>query len=236
MSREYIIRGYEGGITLLSSYLAINSFFQSSLYLTIAGGINQILRMFNIKAVSSSQVTLYIPLIVTAIVALIIIYDYYLGSPEDIMDIYQINLLLITPEALSYSRLDWLNLIKRPQILEPTRSSLPIFLTGAIILFGYLSLYFISKSRADLDDLRGRGVDEYQLDHLFEKQSRLSIVYAFLSVFITVTVFLFSTPFTSMITSILGDLSFSYLIFGLPGIMLILAALWLFLKIEEKKV
>jgi hypothetical protein len=236
MSREYIIRGYEGGITLLSSYLAISSFFQSSLYLTIAGGINQILRMFNIKAVSSSQVTLYIPLIVTAIVALLIIYDYYMGSPEDIIDIYQINLLLITPEAMSYSRLDWLNLIKRPQILEPTRSSLPIFLTGAIILFGYLSLYFISKSRADLDDLRSRGVDEYQLDHLFEKQSRLSVVYAFLSVFITVTVFLFSTPFTSMVTSIMGGLSFSYLIFGLPGIMLILAALWLFLKIEEKKV
>ena len=236
MNREYIIRGYEGSITILSSYLAISSFFQSSLYLTIAGGIGQILRMFNIRTVSSAQVTLYIPLIVTAIVALVIIYDYYMGSPEDIMDIYQINLLLITPEAMSYSRLDWLNLIKRPQILEPTRSSLSVFFTGAIILFGYLSLYFISKSRENLDDLRHRGVDEGQLNMLFEKQSRLSVILAFLSAFITVTVFLFSTPFISMITSIVGGSSFSYLIFGLPGIILIFAALWLFLKIEEKKV
>ena len=236
MSREYLIRGYEGGITILSSYLAISSFFQSSLYLTIASGIDKILRMFNIRTVSSAQVTLYIPLIVTAIVALLIIYDYYMGSPEDIMDIYQINLLLITPEAMSYSQLDWLNLIKRPQILEPTRSSLPVFLTGAIIFFGYLSLYFISKSRENIDDLRHRGVDESQLDLLFEKQSRLSVILAFLSAFITVTVFLFSTPFSSMVTSLVGGYSFSYLILGLPGILMILAALWLFLKIEEKKV
>ncbi len=236
MSREYLIRGYEVGITILSSYLAVSSFFQSSLYQTIAGGVGQILRMFNIRTVSSSQVTLYIPLIVTAIVTLVIIYDYYMGAPEDIMDIYQINLLLITPEVLSYSQLDWLNLIKRPQILEPTRSSLPIFLTGSIILFGYLSLYFISKSREDLDGLRRRGVDEDQLNHLFEKQSRMSVTLAFLSVFITVTVFLFSNPFSSLITSLVGGVSFSYLIFGLPGILLILASLWLFLKIEEKKV
>jgi hypothetical protein len=113
---------------------------------------------------------------------------------------------------------------------------MPVFLTGTLILFGFLSLYFISKSRENLDDLRHRGVDEGQLDHLFEKQSRLSVILAFLSASITVTVFLFSTLFTSLITSIVGGSSFSYLILGLPGIMLILAALWLFIKIEEKKV
>lgn len=236
MNRDYLIRGFEGGITLLSSYLAISSFFQSSLYQTIAGGVDQILRMFSIRTISSSQVTLYIPLIVTAIVALILVYDYSMGSPEDIMDIYQINLMLITPEILSYSRLDWLNLIKRPQILEPTRSSVPIFLTGIVILFGYLSLYFISKSRANLDDLRKRGVEDEPLHHLFEKQSKLSVLLAFLSCFITLSVYLFGATFSSFVQSIFKGLSYSYLIFGVPGIFLLLASLWLFLKIEEKKV
>ncbi len=236
MNREYILRIFEGGITLLGSYLAISSFFQSSLYLTIAGGVDQLLRLFNIRTISSAQVTLYVPLIVTVIVALIIIYDYYMGTPEDVMDIYQINLLLITPEILSYSKLDWLNLIQRPQILEPTRSSLPIYLTGAIILLGYLALHFISKSRHNITGLRLRGVDEEQLDVIYENQSRLSIGLAFLSSFIAVVIFVFSGPFSVMVSSIVGNLSFSYLVFGVPGILLLLAALWVFLKIEEKKV
>ena len=122
MKWEYVVRMYEGGITILCSYLAISSFFQSSLYNTIASGLSQILRIFGIRTISSSQITLYIPLIVTAIVALVVIYDYFMGTPEDIMDIYQINLLLITPEVLSYSKLDWLNLIQRTQILEPTKA------------------------------------------------------------------------------------------------------------------
>ena len=234
MNRRYIIRIFEGGITILGSYLAISSFFQSSLYLTIAGGVDQLLRLFNIRTISSAQVTLYVPLIVTAIVALIVFYDYYMGAPEDVMDIYQINLLLITPEILSYSKLDWLNLIKRPQILEPTRSALPIYLSGTIILLGYLALHFISKSRHSIRGLRHRGVDEGQLDTIYENQSRLSIGLAFLSAFISITIFLFSGPFSVLLTSIVGNLSFSYLIFGLPGILLLLAALWVFLKIEEK--
>lgn len=236
MNREYVVRIFEGGITLLGSYLAISSFFQSSLYLTIAGGVDQLLRLFNIRTVSSSQVTVYIPLIVTAIVALVIFYDYFMGTSEDVMDIYQINLLLITPELLSFSKLDWLNLIQRPQILEPTRSSLPIFLTGTVILLGYLVLHFNSKNRYQISGLSSRGVDEDQLDLLFDNQSRLSISLAFLSAILSVIIFLLSDPFSSFVTSIAGDLSFSYLLFGVPGILMLLAALWVFLKIEEEKV
>lgn len=236
MNREYLVRGYEGGITVLSSYLAISSFFQSSLYNTIASGMDQLLRLFNIRTISSAQVTLYVPLIVTAIVALVIIYDYFMGTPEDIMDIYQINLLLITPEVLSFSKLDWLNLIQRPQILDPTRSPTPIFLTGSIVFLGYLSLYFISKSREDLADLQFRGVDEEQLDVLFEKQTQLGIVLALFSSLLTVTVFLLSGPVGSIIQGVVSGYSFGYLVFGVPGIILILLSLWLFLKMEEKKI
>lgn len=236
MNREYLIRGYEAGITILSSYLSISSFFKSSLYNTIASGMDQILRMMNIRTISSQQVSVYIPILVTAIVALVIIYDYFMGTPEDIIDIYQINLLLITPEVLSFSKLDWLNLIQRPQILDPTRNPLTIFVTGSIVFLGYLSLYFISKSREDVEDLRYRGVDETQLEIVFEKQSTIGTVLALFSVILSVTVFLLSTPVNNLIRGLVTGVSYGYLVFGVPGILLLLVSLWLFLKIEEKKI
>jgi hypothetical protein len=204
--------------------------------LTIAGGVDQLLRLINIKTISSTQVTLYVPIIVTAIVALIVFYDYYMGAPEDVMDIYQINLLLITPEILSFSKLDWLNLIQRPQILEPTRNSLPVYLSGTIILLGYLALHFNSKSRYNILSLRNRGVDEEQLKVLYENQSQLNVGLTFLSAFVSLVIYLFSNPFSILITSFVGNVSFSYLLFGLPGILLLLATIWVFLKIEERKI
>lgn len=236
MNREYLIRGYEAGITILSSYLSISSFFKSSLYNTIASGMDQILRMMNIRTISSQQVSVYIPILVTAIVALVIIYDYFMGTPEDIIDIYQINLLLITPEVLSFSKLDWLNLIQRPQILDPTRNPLTIFVTGSIVFLGHLSLYFISKSREDVEDLRYRGVDETQLELVFEKQSTIGTVLALFSVILSVTVFLLSTPVNNLIRGLVTGVSYGYLVFGVPGILILLVSLWLFLKIEEKKI
>ncbi|MBT7345923.1 hypothetical protein HN807_02430, partial [Candidatus Bathyarchaeota archaeon] len=153
-----VVRAYEAGVTILGSYLAVNSFLSSSLYHTIASGLGQLLRLFGIMTISSSQVSLVIPAVVTLIVALVIVYDYIMGKPEDIIDIYQINLLLLTPEVLSHSGLNWMNLIKKSQILVPTRNPSYVFFSGTVMLLGYLSLYFISRSREDLESLKQRGV------------------------------------------------------------------------------
>ena len=66
------VRIYEASITILSSYLAISSFFNSSLYKTIATGLNQLLRLFQIRTISSQQITTIIPLLVTLLVSLLI--------------------------------------------------------------------------------------------------------------------------------------------------------------------
>ncbi len=170
--KQTTIRAYEAIITILGSYLAINSFFQSSLYKTIATGLNMLLRLFQIQTISSQEITTIIPLLVTFLVSLKIVYDYVMGKPENVIEIYQLNLLLITPEILSYSRLDWLNLIQRPQILEPTRSSTIVYLSGAIILVGYLTLYFISLSRKTSQELSARGIDPSEISGVFQKECR----------------------------------------------------------------
>ena len=228
------IRIYEASITILSSYLAISSFFNSSLYKTIATGLNQLLRLFQINTISSQQITTIIPLLVTLLVSLLIAYDYIIGKPENIINIYQLNLLLITPETLSYSRLDWLNLIQKPQILEPTRSPTTVYLSGAIILLGYLSLYFTSITRKTSQELTQRGIDENRINDIFLKQSALSITLTTSATLIATLVFVTITPINSIIRSILGQQPYSYLAFGVPGVTLLLLSLWYYLRDQEK--
>lgn len=228
------IRIYETSITLLGSYLAINSFFNSSLYNTIASGIAQFLRLFQIRTISSQQVSLIIPLLVTLLVSFLIAYDYIMGKPENMINIYQLNLLLITPEILSYSRLDWLNLIQKPHILEPTRNPVYVFLSGAIILVGYLSLYFTSKSRTTGKKLAIRGVEENRINHVFMKQSLWSIKLTLTSALISTFVFISIDPLNNILHSLIGLKPYNYLIFGVPGVLLLLYSIRFYFREQEK--
>lgn len=234
MKTQTTIRIYEASITILGTYLAISSFFNSSLYNTIASGLTQILRLFQIRTISSQQITTIIPLLVTLLVSLLIAYDYIIGKPENIINIYQLNLLLITPETLSYSKLDWLNLIQKPQILEPTRSPTTVFLSGAVILIGYLSLYFTSMSRKTSQELTYRGVEESRVDLITLRQSALSITLTTSAAILTTIIFLTITPLNTLIQSIIGQQSYSYLAFGVPGVALLLFTVWYYLREQEK--
>ena len=234
MKTQTTIRIYEASITILGTYLAISSFFNSSLYKTIATGLNQLLRLFQINTISSQQITTIIPLLVTLLVSLLIAYDYIIGKPENIINIYQLNLLLITPETLSYSQLDWLNLIQKPQILEPIRTPTTVFLSGAIILLGYLSLYFISLSRKTSQELAYRGIEENSINEIFQRQSALSITLTASAALITTIVFLAIPPLNTMIQTILGQQPYRYLAFGVPGVTLLLLSLWYYFREQEK--
>ena len=228
------VRIYEASITILGSYLAISSFFNSSLYKTIATALNQLLRLFQIRTISSQQITTIIPLLVTLLVSLLVVYDYIVGKPENIINIYQLNLLLITPETLSYSKLDWLNLIQKPQILEPTRSPTTVYLSGAIILLGYLSLYFTSLSRKTSEELAYRGVEESSVKEIFLKQSSLSITLTTSATIISTIVFIAISPLNTFLVSIIGQQPYNYLAFGVPGVLLLLLSLWFYFREQEK--
>ncbi len=229
MNREgAMIRVYEVLVTIGSSYLAISSFFASSLYDSLSASINRILAMYDIQTISITDVTKIVPLLVSAIVFLVVIYDYAIGKPEKMIDIFEINLVLISPEVLSFSKLNWMNLIEKPQILEPTRGPATVFLTGVVILVGYISLFFTSRFKETSRELVERGADNDRVQEIFVKQSVLTIGLVFASALLSATVYV-SIPFVKgMLASSISAVSYSYLVLGVLAVVILSMTVFIF--------
>jgi hypothetical protein len=213
MIRTYI-RVYEAFITILSSFLAVSSFFSTSLYRVISETLVETLKNFRILTTSTQSITAYAPIMLSTLVFLVVIYDYAAGKPENMIDIYEINLVLITPELLGFSKLNWLNLVEKTQIVEPTRGPSVVFFTGVIVLIGYVSLLFTARARETYSELEARGVVPSQLGDIFMRQNQASIVLALSSAAVCAVVFYVLPPLKSVLAPIVSGLSYSYLILG----------------------
>ncbi len=223
-----LIRGYEVLVTVGSSYLAISSFFASSLYESLSQLINRVLAVYDILTISTADVTKIVPLLVSAIVFLVVIYDYAIGKPENMIDIYEINLVLISPEVLSFSKLNWMNLIEKPQILEPGRGQATMFLTGIVILVGYLSLFFTSRFKETSRELAERGANPGRVQEVFVKQSILTISMVLASALLSVMVYV-SIPFIhSLLAPMVSGVSHSYLLLGGLSVIILVSTLFVF--------
>ncbi|HUV54709.1 MAG TPA: hypothetical protein VMW03_05845 [Candidatus Krumholzibacteriaceae bacterium] len=223
-----LIKVYEVLVTIGSSYLAINSFFASSLYESVSLFINRVLAMYDILTISTMDVTKIVPLLVSAIVFLVVIYDYAIGKPENMIDIFEINLVLISPEVLSFSKLNWMNLIEKPHILEPTRGSATVFLTGVVILVGYISLLFTSRFKETSRELVERGADNSWVQEIFVKQSILTIGLVFVSALLSGMVYA-SIPFVSnLLASSISRISYGYLILGVLAVIILSVTIFFF--------
>jgi magnesium-transporting ATPase (P-type) len=223
-----LIRVYEVLVTIGSSYLAISSFFASSLYDSLSQLINRVLAAYDILTISSTDVTKIVPLLVSAIVFLVVIYDYAIGKPENMIDIFEINLVLISPEVLSFSKLNWMNLIEKPQILEPTRGPATVFLTGVVILVGYISLLFTSKFKETSRELVERGADYGRVQEIFVKQSVLTIGLVLASALLSLVVYV-SIPFvSSLMASSISRISYSYLVLGILAVVIFSVTVFFF--------
>ena len=223
-----LIKVFEVLVTIGSSYLAINSFFASSLYDSVSQLINRVLAMYNIQTISTTDVTKIVPLMVSAIVFLVVIYDYAIGKPENMIDIYEINLVLISPETLSFSKLNWMNLIQKPQILEPTRGPATVFLTGVVILVGYISLLFTSRFKETSQELVERGADLVRVQEIFVKQSVLAIGLVFASALLSVMVYVSITFVCNILASSISKISYSYLVLGILAVVILSVTLFFF--------
>lgn len=223
-----LIRIYEVLVTVGSSYLAISSFFASSLYESLSMFISRVLAMYNILTISTADVTKMVPFLISAIVFLVIIYDYSIGKPENMIDIFEINLVLISPEVLSFSKLNWMNLIEKPQILESNRGQVTVFLTGAIIIVGYISLFFTSRFKETSKELVERGANSGRVQEVFVKQSILTIGMAFASTLLSVMVYVTIPFLNSLLDSMVSGISYNYLVFGGVGIIILVLTLFIF--------
>jgi len=223
-----LIRVYEVLVTVGSSYLAISSFFASSLYESLSQLISRVLAGYDVLTISIADVTKIVPLLVSAIVFLVVIYDYAIGKPENMIDIYEINLVLISPEVLSYSKLNWMNLIEKPQILEPARGQATVYLTGVVILVGYISLFFTSRFKETSRELAERGANPGRVQEVFVKQSILTISMVLASALLSVMVYV-SMPFIhSLLFPMVSVVSHSYLLLGGLGVIILVSTLFVF--------
>jgi hypothetical protein len=223
-----LIRVYEVLVTIGSSYLAISSFFASSLYDSVSQFINRVLAMYDILTISTADVTKVVPLLVSAIVFLVVIYDYAIGKPENMIDIFEINLVLISPELLSFSKLNWMNLIEKPQIIEPTRGPATVFLTGVIILVGYISLFFTSRFKETSRELLQRGADQGRVQEMFVKQSFLTIGLVFASALLCVMVYVSVPLLNGLLASSISGISDSYLVLGALAVVILSVTVFVF--------
>ena len=219
------IRGFEIMFTILSSYLAINSFFSSSLYSTSIDGLTVILRAIGVFTSTRSEINQYFPIMLSALVFLIVIYDYSIGKPENMIDIYQINLVLITPEILGFSKLNWFNLFQAGQLTQPARTFFEVYLTGVVVIAGYITLLYTSKIREELDGLSQRGASSVELDTVFYKQTSLVLSLIVLSIVIVSGITIGTTVITNRLSPILSEFQFTYLIFGATAILLMLGGI-----------
>jgi hypothetical protein len=229
MNRDVaLIRVYEVLVTVGSSYLAISSFFASSLYESLSQLINRVLAVYDVLTISTAHVTKIVPLLVSALVFLVVIYDYAIGKPENMIDIYEINLVLISPEVLSHSKLNWMNLIEKPQVLEPARGQATVYLTGVVILVGYISLFFTSRFKESSRELAERGANPCRIQEVFVKQSILTIGIVLASAMLSAMVYV-SIPFlNSLLAPSVSRVSYNYLFLGGLGVIILVSTLFVF--------
>jgi len=209
-----VVRVYEAVITVLSSFLAVSSFFSTSLYRAISGWVVDLLRSLNVVTASTQSITRYAPIMLSTLVFLVVVYDYAVGKPESMIDIYEINLVLIAPELLSHSRLNWLNLIEKAGVVEPTRGPAYVFLTGVVVLVGYISLLFTARARETYAELESRGVGPVQLGRVFLQQSQVSVALALASALVSSIFFLALPGVKAVLHPLVAGVEYSYLVLG----------------------
>lgn len=121
-----------------------------------------------------------------------------------------------------------MNLIEKPQILEPTRGPATVFLTGVVILVGYISLLFTSRFKETSRELVGRGADNSRVQEIFVKHSILTIGLVFASALLSVMVYA-SIPFvSSLLASSISRISYGYLILGVLAVVILSVTVFFF--------
>ena len=223
------IRAFETLVSVVSSYLALSTFLESTLYKTVARGVGEAARLMGVETTSLGGVSTIIPLLLSALVALKVVYEHLQGRPENILSVYQLNLLLVTPEVLSHSRLDWLNLVEQPQLLEPTQTPTQAYLTTLLVVSGYIALYFTAQAREWWDELVQRGVDPEPAEKCLSQELSLTLKTTSVAALSSAAAFLGVTKLAPAALKWLGGRPYLYLALGVPGAILLTASLWVLL-------
>lgn len=180
--KYYAVRSFELLITFSASYLAVDSFFHSFIYQLIRQLFSDLLSNLNISyALAPFNPETILPQIISGIVFVITSYVWLFGSRSDVLSIYHFNLVLFLPEALSFSKLDWLRLIDTTKWFITERTFGVILLTALVIMAAYVTLYMTNRFMETKTAIEQRGALRDEADRVFVNQSTISILLLFAS-------------------------------------------------------
>ncbi|TFH00301.1 MAG: hypothetical protein E4H14_19785, partial [Candidatus Thorarchaeota archaeon] len=210
----FSIRALEAFITLCTTYLALNSFFSSSIYEFISKMTKWILEEMGFILKVNLNASTYMPIILTLLVFTVILYEFIMGEEKNTINIYQLNFMLFLPEALCFSKLNWFNLLDAGYLLRPQRGFTQVFLTGVIIMTGYIILTFTAQHRAAMREFLYQGVDFIQLREVIENQAIFSFVIGIVSAFSILIASLLIPVFSTPLLEYTKSIPFSYVVLG----------------------
>jgi len=215
---------------MASSYLAIRSLFSSSLYRSASLFVTRQLGALGVTTIASAQMDQAIPLLLSGLVFLRVMYNYALGRPGNIVSIFEMNLALFTPEALSFSRINWFNLIGQPQLLQPSRGFTEVLMTGIFIMAGYITLLFTSRYRETTGELRRRGAEPGEVDEALAHQTLYSAALSLAAASI-IAATAFSIPLLrSLLHPLVSSYEYRYVVLGVASALIIVACLAFYLR------
>jgi hypothetical protein len=225
-----VIRIFEALIAFSTTYLALNSFFASSIFSFISNMFSWILEGMGFVLESSLDASKYMPILLSVVVFVLIILEFLSGEERNTINIYQINFMLFLPEALSFSKLNWFNLLDAGYLLEPRRSFYTVFLTGVVIMTGYSVLSFITRFRVQMGEYHAHGVNEEQIRHITENQTVLSFILGLVSAVIVVVAAVIVDFIGSRAIQFVSLVPYAYIVFGAAATVGII--LWVILVLK----
>jgi len=230
-SRFYLVRGIEILIAFGTCLLAVQSFFSSWLYESINMAVNNLLIRFGLQFIPTTvEVDQVFPLIVTVLVVLVTVYNGLLGRSGNIMNLYNVNIMLVSPELLGFSRLNWLQLIGVPMALEPRREASVVLVTCLVVVGGYTIQYFTSRYREELSEYGSRGIGKEELDAVLYNQSITSVALMVASVSVVVG-FSYAVPvLKERLHAAFGGLPSIYIVLGVASTLIVTFSLRVFLR------
>ena len=147
---------------------------------------------------------------------------------ENFSYIYIYNIIMILPEVLSYSRINYLNIFNLTQLFTPRRDVLFMIFTCIIIILSYNMINIISKEREFMQgNLNGVEKETILKNNIIH--ANYSVIFGG-SVFIITSIILLLNLVIDSSLSSLKILPSYYIIYGVTSFALLIGYIFIFLK------
>jgi hypothetical protein len=210
----------------LGTAVAIASFLSSTLFLSFSSYVYLLLQ--NNTIYNSMPFGKMFLVEIAVVIFFIVIVSIDLKG-ENFSYIYIYNLILFAPEVLSYSQVNYLNLIDLSHLFSPNRSLQTAMVTGLIIVLSSCMIKFVAREREIMLNFHTRGVAREAVS----KGERTSLRYTLIiggSTFIVSLILLAVNDFFNFSRLSLFVMPYQQLVFGVASFILLLAGLLMFMN------